>query len=143
MPQYNFYTYILTNYTKKVLYTGVTNDLERRLYEHYFGIDQKESFTSKYKCYYLVWFERHQYVNHAIEREKEIKGWLRKKKIELIERENPEWRFLNSDIMEWPPKLTPLCHSERSEEPSSICISDKQGEEDVSLSLNMTICLIS
>jgi putative endonuclease len=105
MRQYNFYTYILTNYTKKVLYTGVTNDLERRLYEHYFGIDQKESFTSKYKCYYLVWFERHQYVNYAIEREKEIKGWLRNKKIELIESENPEWRFLNSDIMEWPPKL--------------------------------------
>lgn len=93
MRQYNFYTYILTNYSKKVLYTGVTNDLERRLYEHYFGIDQKESFTGKYKCYYLVWFERHQYVNHAIEREKEIKGWLRDKKIKLIGVENPEWRF--------------------------------------------------
>jgi putative endonuclease len=105
MRQYNFYTYIMTNSAKKVLYVGVTNDLERRLYEHYFGSDQKESFTKKYKCYYLVWFERHQYVNHAIEREKEIKGWLRTKKIKLIESENPEWRFLNSDIMEWPPRL--------------------------------------
>jgi putative endonuclease len=104
MRQYNFYTYILTNYTKKVLYTGVTNDLERRLYEHYFGMDQKESFTGKYKCFYLVWFKRHQYVNHAIEREKEIKGWLRSKKIKLIEEDNPEWRFLNSEIMEWPPR---------------------------------------
>jgi len=90
MRQYNFFTYILTNYTKKVLYTGVTNDLERRLFEHYFGTDQKESFTSKYKCFYLVWFERHQYINHAIEREKEIKGWVRNKKVRLIEEENPD-----------------------------------------------------
>jgi putative endonuclease len=104
MRQYNFYTYILTSSSKKVLYVGVTNDLERRLYEHYTGVDQKESFANKYKCYYLVWFERHQYVNHAIEREKEIKGWVRSKKIALIESENPEWRFLNKDIMEWPPK---------------------------------------
>jgi putative endonuclease len=58
MRHYNFYTYILTNFNQTVLYTGVTNDLERRLYEHYVGTDQKESFTSKYKCFYLVWFER-------------------------------------------------------------------------------------
>jgi len=104
MRQYNFYTYILTNYNKTVLYTGITNDLERRLYEHYFGIDQKESFTSKYKCFFLIYFERYQYVNHAIEREKEIKGWTRNKKNKLVELENPEWKFLNYDIMEWPPK---------------------------------------
>jgi len=106
MRQYNFHTYILTNNTKKVLYIGVTNNLERRLYEHYFGIDNKDSFTAKYKCYYLVWFERHQYINHAIEREKEIKGWVRSKKNILIEDENPDWRFLNKDIMEWPPVFT-------------------------------------
>jgi len=104
MTQYNFFTYMLTSSSKKVLYVGVTNDLERRLYEHYFGNDLKSNFTTKYKCYYLVWFERYQYVNHAIEREKEIKGWLRSKKVELIEKENPDWRFLNSEIMEWPPK---------------------------------------
>ncbi|MET3978531.1 putative endonuclease [Mucilaginibacter sp. UYP25] len=103
MRQHNYYTYILTNYTKKVLYTGVTNDIEKRLYEHYFGVDQGSSFTSKYKCFYLVWYERHQYVNHAIEREKEIKGWTRAKKINLIEQENPNWTFLNNNIMEWPP----------------------------------------
>jgi len=103
MRQYNFYTYILTNFKQNVLYVGVTNDLERRLYEHYFGIDQKESFTKKYKCFYLIWYERHQYVNHAIEREKEIKGWKRDKKNKLVEEENPTWRFLNWDIMEWPP----------------------------------------
>ena len=105
MRQYNFFTYILTNYGKKVLYTGVTNDLNKRLYEHYFSIDQKDSFTSKYKCYYLVWFERHQYINHAIEREKEIKGWTRIKKQKLIEQENPNWNFLNKEIIEWPPLL--------------------------------------
>jgi putative endonuclease len=103
MRTYNFYTYILTNYEKKVLYTGVTNDLERRLYEHYLGLGAQNTFTSKYKCYYLVWFEWHQYINNAISREKEIKGWLRSKKIKLIEEENPNWRFLNKDIMEWPP----------------------------------------
>ena len=95
MKQYNFFTYILTNYTKKVLYTGVTNDLNTRLYQHYFGINQSNSFTAKYKCFYLIYFERHQYINHAIEREKEIKGWTRAKKINLIEQENPNWTFLN------------------------------------------------
>ncbi|HEY9534071.1 MAG TPA: GIY-YIG nuclease family protein [Mucilaginibacter sp.] len=104
MRQYNFYTYILTNYDRKILYTGITNDLDRRLIEHYSGADTRGSFTYKYKCFYLVWFERHQYVNHAIEREKEIKGWKRDKKIELIEQENPNWIFLNSKVMEWPPK---------------------------------------
>jgi putative endonuclease len=106
MSQYNFFTYILTNYNKKVLYTGVTNDLNQRLYEHYFGVGQGDSFTSKYKCYYLVWFERHQFINHAIEREKEIKGWTREKKIRLIAQENPSWNFLNEEIMEWPPVFT-------------------------------------
>lgn len=104
----HFYTYILTNSTKKVLYTGVTNDLERRLTEHYEGSDEK-SFTNKYKCYYLVWFERHQYVNHAIEREKEIKGWSHDKKISLIRESNPDLFFLNKDIMTWPPVI---CHDE-------------------------------
>lgn len=95
----------MTNYDRKILYTGVTNDLDRRLVEHYFGTDAKNSFTKKYKCFYLVWFERHQYINHAIEREKEIKGWTRDKKIKLIEEENSNWKFLNTEIMEWPLKL--------------------------------------
>jgi putative endonuclease len=103
MTHYNFFTYILTNYERKILYTGMTNDLERRLVEHYLGTHQKNGFTSKYKCFYLVWFERYQYVHHAIEREKEIKGWIRAKKNLLIESENPNWAFLNKDIMTWPP----------------------------------------
>lgn len=103
MRQYNFFVYILTNYDRRVLYTGVTNNLERRLHEHYFGSDNKNSFTNKYKCFYLIWFERHQYIDNAIEREKEIKGWLRAKKIKLIEEDNPNWIFLNKDVMHWPP----------------------------------------
>ena len=103
MRQYNFYTYILTNFKQNVLYVGVTNNLERRLWEHYFGKDKKDSFTGKYKCFYLVWYERHQYINYAIEREKEIKGWTRERKNKLIAEENPTWRFLNVEIMEWPP----------------------------------------
>jgi putative endonuclease len=104
MQQYNFHTYILTNHERKVLYTGVTNNLERRLYEHFYGTDQPNSFTYKYKCFYLIWFERYQHINYAISREKEIKGWTRDKKNKLIENENPSWRFLNSDIMKWPPE---------------------------------------
>lgn len=103
MRHYNFFTYILTNHNRTVLYTGVTNDLERRLQEHYFGLDMKNSFTKKYQCFYLVWFERHQYIQHAIEREKEIKGFSREKKMRLVEEENKDWTFLNKDIMEWPP----------------------------------------
>lgn len=70
MRQYNFYTYILTNYERKILYTGVTNDLDRRLVEHYLGTDKKDSFTKKYRCFYLVWFERHQYIDHARKRKR-------------------------------------------------------------------------
>ena len=104
MLNYNFFTYILTNYNRKVLYTGVTKDLENRLFEHYFGTNGN-SFTSKYRCFNLVWYERHQYIQHAIEREKEIKGWTRSRKNILIELENPNWDFLNATIMDWPPGI--------------------------------------
>lgn len=94
---HNYFLYILTNYKKTVLYTGVTNDLKRRLYEHKSGINSS-SFTSKYNCYYLVYMERHQYIQHAIDREKEIKGWIRLKKEKLINEFNPDWKFLNDEI---------------------------------------------
>ena len=58
----------------------------------------KKSFAGKYNCYHLIYFERFQYIEHAIEREKEIKGWIRKKKEKLINDFNPNWRFLNSEI---------------------------------------------
>nr|WP_316803951.1 GIY-YIG nuclease family protein [Pedobacter nototheniae] len=90
---------MLTNKNKTVLYTGVTNDLAVRLSQHIEGTGGKFAFTKKYNCYYLVYFERYQYIQHAIEREKEIKGWTRAKKNALIELENKEWNFLNNEIL--------------------------------------------
>jgi putative endonuclease len=77
----------------RTLYTGVTNDLGRRVYEH----KQKlvPGFTSKYNITRLVYFETTEDIRAAIEREKQIKGWLRSKKVALIESENPEWRDLS------------------------------------------------
>ncbi|PRY20842.1 putative endonuclease [Spirosoma oryzae] len=99
MNQYAFYVYIVTNPEKTVLYTGMTNDLIRRLQEHYESRGQAEKFAGKYYCHRLVYWEYHQYVRNAIDREKEIKGWRREKKVALIQSINPEWRFLNDDIL--------------------------------------------
>ena len=86
-----------------MLYTGVTNNLEQRIIEHY-KKEKSTAFSSKYNCFYLVYYEYTQYVNNAILREKEIKGWSRKKKEELIRSFNPSWKFLNHEILsEWPP----------------------------------------
>ncbi|GAB3030121.1 GIY-YIG nuclease family protein [Spirosoma pulveris] len=98
MNKYAFYVYIVTNPEKTVLYTGMTNDLIRRLQEHYESRGQSEKFAGKYYCHWLIYWEHHQYVNNAIMREKEIKGWRREKKVALINSINPEWRFLNDDI---------------------------------------------
>ena len=75
------------------LYVGVTNDLERRLYEHRSGIT--EGFTKRYKMNRLVYFDATSNVEGAISREKEIKRWRRSKKIDLIEAENPGWKDLS------------------------------------------------
>lgn len=88
-------TYILTNKYNKVLYVGVTNNLERRIYEHKNKIIP--GFTAKYNLNKLVWFENFKNVNDAISAEKKIKGWLRVKKIKLIESLNKEWRDLSED----------------------------------------------
>jgi putative endonuclease len=95
---HNYFIYILTNYNKSVLYTGVTNDLKRRLYE-YKENKNSNSFTKRYNCYYLLDWERFQYIEHAIEREKEIKGWKRFKKENLIKELNPNFKFLNDTIV--------------------------------------------
>lgn len=96
---HNYFVYVTTNSYKRVLYTGVNNDLKRRMHEHYLdSTGSKEYFAGKYNCYHLIYFERFQYIEHAIEREKEIKGWSRKKKIDLINTLNPEWEFLNETI---------------------------------------------
>ena len=87
-----YYVYIITNKENKVLYTGVTNNLERRIYEHKNKIIK--GFTSKYNVNKLVYFEETKDVNEAIAREKEIKGWRRSKKVALIESVNPAWNAI-------------------------------------------------
>jgi putative endonuclease len=100
-----YYTYILTNFTRSVLYTGVTNNLQRRLHEHYFGIGGKNSFTKRYKIFHLLYYECHKYINDAIAREKQIKDFSRKKKFELIDSFNPSREFLNAKFIgSWPPR---------------------------------------
>ena len=79
------------------LYIGMTNDLIRRVSEHKEG--KTEGFTQKYKCTKLVYYESTKYVYNAIEREKELKDWNRKKKEELIRTINPTWRDLYGDIL--------------------------------------------
>lgn len=96
---HNYFVYITTNINKTTLYTGVTNDLVRRLYEHEQDAKTaKKHFAGKYNAYYLLYWERFQYIEHAIEREKQIKGWIRKKKEALISAFNPQWEFLNKQI---------------------------------------------
>jgi putative endonuclease len=77
----------------------MTNDLSRRLFEHNTdAVTSQKHFTGKYKAKYLIYYERFEFVEHAIEREKQLKGWVRKRKIELIESFNPTWKFLNNEI---------------------------------------------
>jgi putative endonuclease len=90
----DYYVYILSSYSK-VLYTGETDDLVRRLNEH----KQKliPGFTAKYQVNRLVYFECCPDIHQAILREKQIKGWSRRKKVELIEKDNPEWKDLSEE----------------------------------------------
>jgi putative endonuclease len=85
--------YIMTN-RSRTLYTGVTNNLERRVYEHKCG--RGSTFTSKYNISILVYYECGSDVREAIAREKQIKGWRRSKKVDLIESVNPEWKDLSA-----------------------------------------------
>ena len=87
--------YIITKKNQSVLYTGVTNDLERRMAEHIAGL--VKGFSARYHLNRLLWFESSPDVRSAIAREKEIKGWLRSKKVALINSLNPEWKDLATD----------------------------------------------
>lgn len=86
-----YYIYILSNISK-MLYVGVTNDLERRIYQHKMKL--KEGYTKKYNLHQLVYFEETDDIGRAIEREKSLKGWQRNKKVGLIESINPAWQDL-------------------------------------------------
>ncbi len=96
----NYYVYIITNPDKTVLYTGVTNNLKRRLSEHYESRGERNHFAGKYYCHKLLSFERFDVIDDAIAREKQIKRWSRKKKEFLIETINPKWIFFNSEIFD-------------------------------------------
>jgi len=94
-----YYIYILATRDNGTIYTGVTNDLQRRVYEHKNSLDKK-SFTSRYHVTKLVYYECTNDVYSAIEREKQIKGWNRKRKNELIESKNQNWNDLYDSILE-------------------------------------------
>ena len=96
MKDHNYFIYFLTNKNRTVLYLGITNDLQRRTFEHENGI--VPGFTKKYNCHFLIYYEHFQNVEEAIEREKEIKKWRREKKEKLIKAFNPNWQFLNEKI---------------------------------------------
>ena len=91
----SYFIYLLTNWKNKAIYIGVTNDLERRLYEHKNKL--VKGFTEKYNVSKLVYFEETQDVTTAIDREKEIKKWRREKKDRLVNQTNPNWRDLSSE----------------------------------------------
>jgi len=88
--------YIMANTNRTVLYTGVTSELANRVAQHKSGVD-RSSFTSRYNAHSLVYYELTNDITTAIRREKQIKGWTRKKKIGLIETLNPDWRDLAED----------------------------------------------
>ncbi len=96
--QHNYFVYITTNPDKTVLYTGVTNDLKRRLFEHQDNKGKSNTFVGKFYCYKLIYFEHFSNIEQAIDREKQIKNWTRKKKENIINLKNPKWKFLNDEI---------------------------------------------
>ena len=91
-----YYTYIMSNKGNTVLYTGVTNDLKRRVYEHRKKL--VDGFAERYNIFKLVYYEVSQDIESAILREKQIKGGSRQKKVELISSMNKKWRDLYSEL---------------------------------------------
>ena len=96
MRTHNYYVYIITNWNNKVIYTGITNDLARRIYEH--KNKMVPGFTKRYNIHKLLYFEHTTDVNVAINREKEIKKWRREKKNSLINSINPTWIDLGNNL---------------------------------------------
>ena len=94
----SYYVYILANATNVAIYTGVTNNLIRRVWEHKENADPK-SYTAKYHIHKLVYYEETTDVRIALEREKQIKDWNRKRKNQLVESMNPSWRDLYPEII--------------------------------------------
>ncbi len=91
------WVYIMASRKNGTLYTGVTTDLLQRVYEH--KEDVKPGFTSKYGVKRLVWYENHNNIVEAIIQEKRIKKWRRQWKIQMIEKQNPDWQDLYDDLL--------------------------------------------
>jgi putative endonuclease len=100
MHEGSYFTYIMAS-RSRTLYVGMTGNLQRRVFEHKWR--EHDGFTARYNCDRLVWFERHQDVQVAIAREKELKGWRRSKKIALIESANAAWVDLSRDWYDYEP----------------------------------------
>ena len=95
----NYFIYIVTNKYRTTIYIGITNNIQRRISEHYFdSINAKKSFAGKYNCYDLVYYECFESINEAIFREKTLKKWRREKKNKLISACNPNWENLNDQV---------------------------------------------
>ncbi len=92
---HKYYVYILASQRNGTLYIGMTNDLQRRVFEHKTGVIK--GFTQKYGVAMLIYFEEFQQVEQAIERENNLKKWKRAWKLKLIEKENPNWNDLAKD----------------------------------------------
>lgn len=96
MSDNDYYVYIMASKKNGTLYVGVTSDLARRVFEH--KHDLIEGFTKKYKVHMLVYYEHTNDISSAIEREKVIKRWKRQWKVNLIQRSNPDWKDLSSEL---------------------------------------------
>jgi putative endonuclease len=97
MREHQYYIYILTNKNNEVLYIGITNNLLQRVYQHKNKLI--DGFTAKYNLNKLVYYEIYQYVQDAIQREKQIKKWNRKWKMEQIQKFNPKWKDLYIEML--------------------------------------------
>lgn len=96
--EHKYWIYIVASPNKSTIYIGVTNDLNRRLKEHYDLRGEVETYAGKHYCDNLVYYEEFSDINKAITREKQLKGWSRKKKDWLIEMKNSEWLFYYSQF---------------------------------------------
>ena len=105
MIEYNegyhtYYVYIITNKYRSTYYIGMTNNLKNRLTQHIENIENgTKTYASKYQLQYLVYYEKYTWVQQAIAREKELKGWRRQKKLDLIRSYNSTFEFLNEQFL--------------------------------------------
>ena len=97
---FNHFVYIMTNEYRTTLYIGMTNNIQRRIAQHYFDSqNSRKWFAGKYNCIYLIYYEGFENARDAIAREKELKRWRREKKNKLITDFNPKWETLNNQVI--------------------------------------------